>query len=263
MSTDRVRIDQLLVERGLAESRSLAQRLVMAGKVRADGQLVHKASTKVAADTPVEVAEGPRYVSRGGEKLEAALAAFDLQPVGWICADIGSSTGGFSDCLLQAGAERVYAVDVGHGLLHWKLRNDSRVVLMERTNARHLVSIPERVQLVVIDVSFISLRLIFAQTSHWLQEGGQVVALVKPQFEAGKGEVGKGGVVRDPEVHQKVLEQVMEAAASERLAPSGLIRSPLLGPKGNVEFLLWLRQATLGGEQISAKSLGQLVKSVL
>lgn len=235
------RADRLLVERGLAESRSLAQRLVMSGRVWADGQPVHKPSTLLSPEAQLELREGPRYVSRGGEKLEAALAAFEIDPRSWVCADIGASTGGFTDCLLQHGASKVYAIDVGHGQLHWKLRNQQAVVVMERTNARELQALPESVQLVTIDVSFISLGLILPRAADWLAPRGQVVALVKPQFEAGREQVGKGGVVRDPAVHRQVLRQVIASASESGLTAAGLIRSPLTGPKGNVEFLLWLR----------------------
>ena len=260
MTKTRSRIDQLLVERGLAESRSKAQRLIMAGQVRMEGQLVHKPSVQAEPNAEIEVVEGPRYVSRGGDKLAAALKAFDLDPSGWQCADIGASTGGFTDCLLQAGAARVFSIDVGYGVLHWRLRSDPRVELMERTNARQLEALPESVQLVVIDASFISLRLLLPQAANWLLDEGQIVALVKPQFEAGKGQVGKGGVVRDPEVHRSVLETVLAAAAEQRLVPSGLIRSPLKGRKGNVEFLLWLRP---GDPDSARSSYEQLLDSAL
>lgn len=245
----RQRADLLLVERGLAESRSLAQRLVMGGQVWADEQLVHKPSTLLAPDVRLEVRQPPRYVSRGGEKLEAALQTFDIRPRGWICADVGASTGGFTDCLLQHGAAKVYAIDVGRGVLHWKLRNDPKVVVMERTNARQLHELPEALRLVTIDVAFISLDLILPRVASWLDRSGQIVALVKPQFEAGPAQVGKGGVVRDPAVHRKVVEHAMATAAALELQPRGLIRSPLLGPKGNVEFLLWLR---IGGQPAPA-----------
>lgn len=236
------RIDLLLVARGLAASRSQAQRLVMAGKVRADGAVVPKPSAKVRANADLSVAAGPRFVSRGGEKLEAALSAFPIAVEGIVAADVGASTGGFTDCLLQRGARRVYAIDVGQGILHWKLREDPRVVVMENTNARLLASLPETVGLVTVDASFISLRLLLPRLAEWLAEDGDLVALVKPQFEAGKGVVSRGGVVREPEVHRDVLHQVLHAALAEALAPVGLIRSPLLGPKGNVEFLLWCRK---------------------
>jgi 23S rRNA (cytidine1920-2'-O)/16S rRNA (cytidine1409-2'-O)-methyltransferase len=182
----------------------------------------------------------PRYVSRGGEKLAAALQAFAIEVRGAVCADVGASTGGFTDCLLQAGAARVYAIDVGHGLLHWKLRADPRVVLMERTNARYLERLPEAVDFVSVDVSFISLRLILPAVRRWLKAGGQVVALVKPQFEAGREQVGRKGVVRDVEVHKQVLIRILGTARELGLGARGLIRSPLRGPKGNQEFLLWL-----------------------
>ena len=236
------RLDQLLVRRGLVESRALAQRMVMAGQVRLDGQLVLQPGTRVAPDAAVEVSSAPRFVSRGGEKLEAALAQFRLEPAGWVCADVGASTGGFTDCLLQHGAERVYAIDVGRGQFHWRLRNDPRVVLMERTNARYLGELPAPIRLATVDVSFISLRLILPPVASWLMDHGEVVALVKPQFEAGRSQVGKGGVVKDPHTHQRVLLEILAVASAAGLPPQGLIRSPLLGPKGNVEFLMWLRK---------------------
>jgi len=242
MAAPKERLDNLLVKRGLVESRSLAQRLIMAGQVRLTGQLVLKPSTQVPADAAIEIEAAPRFVSRGGEKLEAALREFKLDPTGWVCADVGASTGGFTDCLLQKGAERVYAIDVGYGQLHWRLRNDPRVVLMERTNARELKELPELVSLVVVDVSFISLRLILASAVGWLEPHGHLVALVKPQFEAGRKQVGKGGVVRDPAVHRQVVQAAIEAALDAGLSPKGAMRSPLLGPKGNVEFLLWLEK---------------------
>jgi 23S rRNA (cytidine1920-2'-O)/16S rRNA (cytidine1409-2'-O)-methyltransferase len=235
------RIDLLLVERGLAESRSQAQRLVMAGQVRAAGERVHKPSRRVDRDSTITVEERPRFVSRGGEKLLAALKQFPVNVEGRICADVGASTGGFTDCLLQHGAARVYAIDVGHGVLHYRLREHPRLVLMERTNARKLESLPEPIQLATIDASFISLGLLLSAVKRWLEPAGDVIALVKPQFEAGRKNVGKGGVVRDPAIHQQVLEKVMGIAVEHDLAPLGLMRSPLKGPKGNIEFLLWCR----------------------
>ena len=245
MAQTKERLDQLLVRRGLVASRAVAQRMVMAGQIRLEGQLVLQPGTRVAPDAAVEISSAPRFVSRGGEKLEAGLQQFQLEPTGWACADVGASTGGFTDCLLQHGAERVYAVDVGHGQLDWRLRNDPRVVLMERTNARYLAALPEPVRLATVDVSFISLRLILPPVGGWLTDRGELLALVKPQFEAGRREVGKGGVVKDPLTHRRVLLEVLAAAAAAGLAPQGLIRSPLLGPKGNLEFLVWLRK---GGE---------------
>lgn len=248
------RIDVLLVQRGLAESRSFAQRLVMAGQVRADGQVVVKSSQKVETGAKVEVAARPQFVSRGGEKLEAALAEFPVTVKGKVCADVGASTGGFTDCLLQHGAGRVYAVDVGHGVLHWSLRNHERVVVMERTNARKLASLPEQVSLVTVDASFISLRLLLPSIVKWLSQPGDVLALIKPQFEAGKKAVGRGGVVKDPDVHREVVQRIAQAAEELGLSPQGLMRSPLLGPKGNVEFMFWCR---LAGDPVDAEGLRQ------
>jgi 23S rRNA (cytidine1920-2'-O)/16S rRNA (cytidine1409-2'-O)-methyltransferase len=238
---EKFRLDVLLVERGLAESRSLAQRLVMAGQVRVNGEVELKPSTRISSDVQLTVDRGPRYVSRGGEKLEAALQAFGLMALGGIaCADIGASTGGFTDCLLQHGAGCVFAVDVGYGELHWKLRNDPRVTVMERTNARHVTGFPAPVELVTIDASFISLRILLPVAIVWFGERpGRVVALIKPQFEAGRADAAKGeGVIRDPEVHRKVLRDVLMAAQDLGFCVKGLIRSPLLGPKGNTEFLV-------------------------
>jgi 23S rRNA (cytidine1920-2'-O)/16S rRNA (cytidine1409-2'-O)-methyltransferase len=239
----KVRLDVLLTERGLVESRTLAQRLVMAGQVRVDGQVVLKPAVKISEDAALAVEQGPKFVSRGGEKLEAALLAFSLDELsGTTCADVGASTGGFTDCLLQHGAGKVYAIDVGYGELHWKLRNDPRVVVMERMNARHVSRLPEQVSLVTVDASFISLRIFLPVIRAWLPEnGGVVVALIKPQFEAGREDVSRGeGVIRDPRLHRQVLETVLSAARVEGYAVRGLIRSPLLGPKGNIEFLTQL-----------------------
>jgi 23S rRNA (cytidine1920-2'-O)/16S rRNA (cytidine1409-2'-O)-methyltransferase len=240
----KTRLDILLTERGLAESRSQAQRLIMAGQVRVAGQVADKPSDQVMDTAEITIQNGPRFVSRGGEKLEGALQTFSLQNLdGWICADLGASTGGFTDCLLQHGAARVYAVDVGYGVLHWKLRNDPRVVVMERVNARNLASFPEPVQFVTIDASFISLKILLpVVVSWWPHSSGQVVALIKPQFEAGREEVARGdGVVRDAEVHRNVLISVLDFARQQGFAVRGLVRSSLLGPKGNTEFLVWLQ----------------------
>lgn len=241
--TDKNRLDVLLTDRGLAESRSQAQRLVMAGQVRVDGQVVLKPATRFPVDVEIHVEQGPPFVSRGGEKLAAALQAFGLTDLsGLTCADVGASTGGFTDCLLQAGARLVYAIDVGYGELHWKLRNDPRVVVMERTNARSVKNLPEPVDLVTVDASFISLKVLLPVIQSWFEgRAGQVVALIKPQFEAGRAEVARGaGVVRDPAVHRHVLQDVIGYAVGQGWQYRGLIRSPLLGPKGNTEFLVWL-----------------------
>lgn len=241
---EKVRIDVLLEERHLVESRSQAQRLVMAGQVRVDGVVALKPAQKFAPNAQIEVEQPQRFVSRGGEKLEGAIQAFHLEDLqGRICADVGASTGGFTDCLLQHGAQKVYAVDVGYGILHWKLRNDPRVVVMERTNARYVNGFEEPVSLITIDASFISLKIFLPVFKHWFEVGkGEVVALIKPQFEAGRKETARGdGVIRDEAVHQKVLHEVLEEALSEGYTITGLIRSPLLGPKGNTEFLVHLQ----------------------
>lgn len=230
-----------MVERGLAESRSLAQRLVMAGQVRVDGQVALKPSVNLETNAVITVDHGPPFVSRGGEKLAAALDHFPITVQDKICADVGASTGGFTDCLLQHGAARVYAIDVGRGILHWKLRKDRRVVVMEETNARYLERLPELVELVTIDASFISLKVLLPVVKGWLEPNADLVVLVKPQFEAGRQEVAKGdGVIRDPLVHQRILEEVLSFAQSVGFEAKEAIRSPLLGPKGNVEFLAWL-----------------------
>ncbi len=247
----RERLDVLLVERKLAESRAQAQRLIRAGLVSVEGQAADKPGTLVAADAEIALQARPRFVSRGGEKLEAALGHFGLDVAGVVAADVGASTGGFTDCLLQHGASRVYAIDVGYGQLDWRLRNDDRVVVVERTNARYLESLPEPVDLVTADVSFISLELILPTAVGWLRPEGQVVALVKPQFEAGRREVGKGGVVRDSEVHRDVLRRIVGAASVLGLGLRGLVASPLRGPAGNVEFLGWWQ---LGAEGLDAEA---------
>lgn len=234
------RLDTLLHQRGLAPSREKAKRLIQAGQVHVDGRLVDKVAWPVAGDVEISIREGLPYVSRGGYKLAHALDAFEISPKALVVADVGASTGGFTDCLLQRGAERVYAIDVGYGQLDWTLRTDPRVVVLERTNARHLEALPEPVALATIDVSFISLRLILPRVWNWLSSDGQVVALVKPQFEAGREQVGKGGVVRDRRVHQRVLADILGWATSNGWHRRGLARSPITGPKGNIEFLLWL-----------------------
>ena len=239
----RKRIDLLLVDRGLAESRNQAQRLIMAGEVRVDGEMVHKSSTTVSENANIEIKQHPKYVSRGGKKLEAAIEAFDVDVSEKVCADVGASTGGFTDCLLQNNAKRVYAVDVGYGILHWKLRNHPKVVVMERTNARYLEHLPEPVDLVTIDASFISLGLILPAVKGWFEsERGQTIALIKPQFEAGREAAAKhAGVIKDEEVHERVLEETLNKVVELGFSPVGLIPSPITGPKGNIEFLVDLR----------------------
>jgi len=251
----KVRLDVLLVERGLADSRAKAQAMIMAGQVRVAGQTTLKPATAIPPDSVLTVDSGPRFVSRGGEKLDAALGAFATDVTGFVCADVGASTGGFTDCLLQRGAARVYAIDVGKGILHWKLRNDPRVIVMEETNARYVESLPEQVSLVTIDASFISLKILLPVIKKWVSPSplrpspagrgdggeGEIIALIKPQFEAGKKDVSRGdGVIRDPEIHRQVLLDVLGFAQKEGFVIRGLIKSPLLGPKGNAEFLAWL-----------------------
>lgn len=239
--TRKERLDLLLAERGLAESRQQAQSMILAGQVTVGDRVVDKPGAQVPVAARVAVASSLPYASRGGYKLAAALDTFDLNVSGWTAADVGASTGGFTDCLLQRGAARVYAIDVGYGQLAWKLQQDPRVVVLDRTNARYLGALAEPVDLATIDVSFISLKLILPAATGWLRPGGRIVALIKPQFEAGRQRVGKGGVVRDPEVHRAVLQDILTWASAAGLALAGLIRSPLTGPAGNVEFLsYWL-----------------------
>jgi 23S rRNA (cytidine1920-2'-O)/16S rRNA (cytidine1409-2'-O)-methyltransferase len=237
------RIDRLLFERGLSSSRTEAQRLIMAGEVSVDGERIDKPGTRVPVDAELSVAQHLPYVGRGGLKLEAALDAFNVAVEGVVAADVGASTGGFTDCLLQRGAARVYAIDVGYGQLAWSLRQDDRVIVMERTNARYLERLPEQVDLVTVDVSFISLGLILPRVHGWLLPHGVVISLIKPQFEAGRKQVGKGGVVRDPQVHREVLHRVLDCAQDNGLSPVGLLRSPITGPAGNVEFLALLHKS--------------------
>jgi len=274
----KVRLDVLLVERGLAESRAKAQALIMAGQVRIADQVALKPATAVQADSKLTVDTGPRFVSRGGEKLDAALEVFGIDVKGFVCADVGSSTGGFTDCMLQRGAVKVYAIDVGKGILHWKLRNDKRVVVMEQTNARYVESLPEQVDFVTVDASFISLKIILPVVKKWLFplssfiEGGKmkeersIVALIKPQFEAGKKDVARGdGVIRDPEIHKHVLLDVLSFAQQEGFSIRGLIKSPLLGPKGNAEFLVWLNHPEFDRRAAEERSedINLLVERVL
>jgi 23S rRNA (cytidine1920-2'-O)/16S rRNA (cytidine1409-2'-O)-methyltransferase len=255
----KMRLDLLMVERGLAESRARAQALILAGEVRVEGQVVDRAAANIPTDAGITIEQGPRFVSRGGDKLEGALAAFPVDVDGRICADVGSSTGGFTDCLLQHGAAKVYAIDVGKGILHWKLRNDPRVVVMESTNARYVESLPEPVSLVTIDASFISLKIILPVVKGWFDSKGEAIALIKPQFEAGRKVMAKNdGVVRDPEVHRQVLEAVLDFAQDAGFSVRGLIRSPLTGPKGNVEFLAWF-----GLEPAKVMDIPALVKQAL
>lgn len=244
----KVRLDILLVEKGLTESRSLATRMIMAGEVLVNGQLAVKPGQIVNEDVEISLKAKPPFVSRGGEKLLAALTAFRLTNLdGFVCVDVGASTGGFTDCLLQHGARQVYAVDVGYGVLHWKMRNDPRVIVMERTNARHVKGFPEAIDLVTVDASFISLKVLLPVFRGWFSSQidskphPEVVALIKPQFEAGREDAARGeGVIRDAAIHHRVIGEVLHSARENGFGVSGVIRSPLIGPKGNVEFLVHL-----------------------
>jgi 23S rRNA (cytidine1920-2'-O)/16S rRNA (cytidine1409-2'-O)-methyltransferase len=242
MVEGRVRLDQALVAQGLVPSRQRAQAMVRAGLVRVGGALADRPDQMVDPDVSIDLDRVKTYVSRGGDKLAAALDAFGLDPAGRVCLDVGASTGGFTDLLLQRGATRVIAVDVGYGQLAWSLRQDPRVTVLERVNIRHLDRLPVPADLAVIDVSFISLRLVLPRVRELLSPPGDVVALVKPQFEVGKGSVGKGGVVRDPDQHRQVLIGLRKFADDSGYEVAGEISSPILGAKGNREFLLLLRR---------------------
>lgn len=234
------RLDILLVEKDLVQSRSKASAMIMAAEVFVNGQIIDKPGMKVPLDAEVTLKSKPKYVGRGGLKLEKALETFDINVQNTICADVGASTGGFTDCLLQNGAQRVYAIDVGHGIIDYRLRIHERVVLLEQTNARYLETLGEAVNLVVIDVSFISLTLILPSVIQWLEPQADVITLIKPQFEAGKSDVGKGGIVRDKMVHHRVLTDTTAFAQEIGFTVRDVIRSPITGQKGNVEYLAWL-----------------------
>jgi 23S rRNA (cytidine1920-2'-O)/16S rRNA (cytidine1409-2'-O)-methyltransferase len=235
-----------MVERGLCESREKAKRAILAGQVRVNSQMAKKPSDPVSPQAEIALEAGEKFVSRGGHKLEHALEAFKIDVAGLVAIDIGASTGGFTDCLLQRGAKRVIAVDVGQGQLAWKLRQDSRVVVMEKTNARYLkpTQLPEMPDLAVIDCSFISLRKILPPAIALLKTEGRIVALVKPQFEAGKAEADKGrGVIRDAAIHERILEELKQFVAKTGLVWRGVVESPLQGPAGNKEFLVLIEKS--------------------
>ena len=242
MVEGRVRLDQVLVAQGLVPSRQRAQAMVRAGLVRVAGEVADRPDQLVSPDVGIDLARTKEFVSRGGEKLTAALDAFGIDPTGRVGLDVGASTGGFTDVLLRRGASAVVAVDVGYGQLAWSLRQDPRVIVLERVNIRHLDRLLVPADLAVIDVSFISLRLVLPRVRELLSPPGDVVALVKPQFEVGKGAVGKGGVVRDPEQHRRVLRELRQFAESNGYLVAGEIPSPILGAKGNREFLVHLRR---------------------
>ena len=242
----KIRLDQYLCQNGLVQSRERAKALIMSGIVFVNEQKVDKAWEMIAPDAKVEVrGHDIGYVSRGGLKLEKAMQVFPMRPDGKVCMDIGASTGGFTDCMLQNGAKRIYAIDVGYGQLDWRLRSDERVVCMERTNARYLTheQIPDELDFASVDVSFISLKLILPALAGLLKPDGHAVCLVKPQFEAGREKVGKKGVVRDPAVHLEVLEHFLEHAKESRFTVLGLTYSPIRGPEGNIEYLGYLSRA--------------------
>ena len=236
----RQRLDRILVARGLAENGARARALILAGRVRSEGRLLDKAGTRVPADIALTVAEGRRFVGRGAHKLLGALQAFRIEPAGVATLDVGASTGGFTQVLLEAGAAHVVALDVGKGQLDWELRRDSRVTPLEGINARHLTAdgLPYRPTLAVIDVSFISLELVLPAVARVLAEDGEIVALVKPQFEVGRGKVGRGGIVREAALHREVLERLAEWCAGRGWTVAGVCRSPLAGADGNQEFFL-------------------------
>src|SRR6478752_9168930 len=239
-ASGRERLDEAVTRHGLAPTRSKARAMIMAGDVLVNGLPSLQAGTSVKSVDEITLKSKPRFVSRGGEKLDHALNEFEVDVNGYVCADLGASTGGFTDCLLQRGASKVYSIDVGYGQIDQKLRDDLRVVVEERVNARYLESLPEPIDLVVIDVSFISLSLIFPVAARVLKPAGFCVPLVKPQFEAGRKDVGKGGVVRDAAIHRRVLEQVAVYSEANGFAVSSVTTSPIVGPAGNIEFLMKL-----------------------
>ena len=251
------RADALLVAKGLCSSREQAKRLILAGEVRLGDRVIDKPGAKVASDANLEVRERLRYVGRGGLKLEAALDAFAIVPDGWVCIDVGASTGGFTDCLLQRGAARVHAVDVGTNQLVWKLRNDPRVIVKEQFNARHMrpEDIGEQVMLAVMDLSFISLTKVLPAVFPLLAPGGSVVCLIKPQFELDRESISKGGIVRDPDLHQRAIDRIREFVTTTHGCEwRGLIPSPITGTDGNQEFLAWIAPAADQRPQCSAKA---------
>lgn len=243
MAKKKMRLDKMLVERGLVPTRAKGQALIMAGEVMVNGERSDKPGTNVPLDAEITLKAVMPFASRGGYKLDGALESFGIAVDGKVCADVGACTGGFTDVLLQRGAAKVHAIDVGYGQLDWNVRQDERVVVMERTNARYLDELSEPVGFVCVDVSFISLKLILPAVRKWLKAGADVVALIKPQFEAGRKQVGKGGIVKDPAVHQQVLTDILGWSAENDLAVMGLTRSTIEGSDGNIEFLVWLRSA--------------------
>lgn len=260
MSVAKQRIDVLMFERGLAPSREKARAMIMAGEVLVNDQAISKPGASVELNANIIVKSKPRFVSRGGEKLAWALETFGINVTNRICADVGASTGGFTDCLLQNGAAHVYAIDVGYGQIDYTLRQDSRVIVIERTNARYLEKLAEPVNFVTVDASFISLKILLPTIKNWLQPSSDLVLLIKPQFEAGREEVGKGGVVRDAKTHKRVLIDVLTALRQMNFNIKGLTISPIKGPAGNTEFLTWLN---FGIPSDTSLDIDVLVASVL
>lgn len=253
------RLDHLVHQRGLAPSREKARAMIMAGEVSVNGKVMDKPGTQINSNADIAIQSKPRFVSRGGDKLSWAVETFQIDVTGRACADVGASTGGFTDCLLQNGAARVYALDVGYGQIAYSLRQNPRVVVMERTNARYVDRLPEPVSLVVVDASFISLKLLLPVVKGWLTPQADVITLVKPQFEAGKQDVGKGGVVKDSRVHARVLQETLAFTAGLGFAIRGLTASPLKGPAGNVEFLAWFGW----GQESASVNMDALIQAVI
>ncbi len=260
---EKERLDVLLVQLGLANSRELAKAYIMAGNVYVDGQKEDKAGTKVAVNAPIEVRGSQmKYVSRGGYKLEKAIEEFGVSLEGKVCLDIGASTGGFTDCMLQNGASKVYAIDVGYGQFAWKLRNDERVVCLEKTNVRYVTheQVPDEGDFASIDVSFISLTKVLPAVLGILGEKGQLVCLIKPQFEAGREKVGKKGVVRDIQVHREVIEMIADYVRAQQLGILALDFSPIKGPEGNIEYLIYLDKSQTG---MTAEAVAKRLEEVV
>lgn len=254
----KIRLDQLVFDLGLTESREKAKTTIMSGLVFVDGQRADKPGMQVAPDASVDVkGSALPYVSRGGFKLEKALKVFPINPAGKICMDCGASTGGFTDVLLKSGAARVYSIDVGYGQLAWSLRQDERVVNMERTNIRYISSeqVPEPIDIAVMDLSFISIKLVLPAVCALLKDGADIMCLIKPQFEAGREDVGKKGVVRDKAVHLSVIESVLQFAASTGLTVMGLDYSPIKGPEGNREYLCYMKKGSFDAPEIDARAV--------
>ena len=262
MAKNKERLDKLIVEQGLVPTRSKAQGIILAGEVLVDGEMVDKPGTAVSREATIELKTAMPYVGRGGFKLAGALDAFGLDVNGRIAADVGACTGGFTDVILQRGVEKVFAIDVGYGQLDWNIRQDERVVVFERTNARYLEALDEPINFVCIDVSFISLRLILPAVQKWLQPQADIVALIKPQFEAGPKQVGKGGIVKDTAVHKQVITDIVQWSIEHQLVPRDIIQSPIKGGDGNIEFLIWLSTGD-GGEGLNKEDLDKLIEELL